>query len=190
MSYAQLVTDIGSYTNRTDLSSMIPRFVAMAEAKMNRRLRLRQQEEVLAAQTITGAYEVALPSDYLETKTITLDGRVGWALEESTREQVESGRGTNAARMYTVTDAAWLFDGAGDVTITYYKSIPGLQVATTNWLETLHPDLYLQGALEQAYIYLRDEKEELKSGGKFDAMLTEIQRMKHRTGAALLSRKG
>jgi hypothetical protein len=47
--------------------------------------------------------------------------------------------------------------GSGDVTLFYYQTIPALESASTNWLMTARPDIYIYGTLAEAYIFQKDE---------------------------------
>lgn len=184
--YTQLGTDLTTFAHQ-DLSSLLPRFVALAEDRMNRVLRVREMEADITG-TIDANGEIALPSDFRDIKTIWVDGYEGAPLLAQSLEAVIANDTDAPATLFAVTDAAIRFNGTGSVTGVYYKSIPGLQANSTNWLSTSAYQVYLAGTLEQAYRYTRDAQQEGTEGARFEKMMSELNRDTYRR-AALVSRK-
>lgn len=75
MTYATLKSDVAVWARRSDLTSAIPSFVALAESEIYKThaipLRVREMEEE-ASLTVTGL-TADLPADYLEARYIKLD---------------------------------------------------------------------------------------------------------------------
>src|SRR5262245_10780943 len=69
--YSELQTAVANWLNRTDLTERIPEFVALAEAQMNRRLRVRQM--VTRAEATLASAFVDVPSDMLEPIQLALE---------------------------------------------------------------------------------------------------------------------
>jgi len=69
-SYSDLTSTISNYLARSDLDSIIPTFVALAEQRLRRELRIRQMLVIAQATTTGGDSTVGLPSDYLEMRDI------------------------------------------------------------------------------------------------------------------------
>ena len=65
---AELHTAVANWLNRSDLTSRIPEFIALAEASFNRNLRTREML-VRSTASVTGQY-VSIPTDYLEMMNI------------------------------------------------------------------------------------------------------------------------
>lgn len=63
-SYATLQSEIASWLNRDDLSSIIPTFIQFVESDVNSRLR--HQKMVIRAQATSNQEYVQLPGDWLE----------------------------------------------------------------------------------------------------------------------------
>jgi hypothetical protein len=63
MNYSQLKSNIADFLNRSDLTAVIPTFIDLAEAQMERPLRVRQMVGRSTA-PIDTQYS-ALPSDFL-----------------------------------------------------------------------------------------------------------------------------
>ena len=66
--YAELQTAIATWLNRTDLTTLIPDFITMAEADIGRWLRVWWNEKRAYA-VPTGSY-IALPTDYIGIRNI------------------------------------------------------------------------------------------------------------------------
>lgn len=160
--YTNLKTSIASYMGRTDLEPQIPDFIRMAEASMNRTLRVRQMV-CTALATVSGT-ELYLPGDYLGMRTLQLSS--GDPLIRVSPEILQSRKQENCSG-----DPRWylelgrkleVFPAANDheFEVVYYRKIPPLSVDTpSNWLLDEHPDAYLTGAMSQyALLYVRDDE--------------------------------
>lgn len=161
---ATLATAVGNWLARADLSSRIPEFVALAEAKFNRELRTPDMETKDASFSITGEY-VAVPTGFLEVRY--------WHLNDGDKNTLaflppdtQSGYlpdGTGIPVYYSVTGSNFRFapvpDGTYASTLIYYKALTTCSTGSTetNWLLTSHPDVYLYGALLEAAGYLHDD---------------------------------
>ncbi len=158
--YSELQSAVTNWLDRTDLSSRIPEFIAMYEAQVNRRLRVRQQE---TSTTLTPTAGVAtLPTDYLEWKRVTWTGSPTRELDYVTPVFLSS---VNAAG---VSDSPLYFTIEGltlkvaplsntSLDLLYAQKVPALSdSATTNWLLTAHPDAYLFGTLTMAATFTSD----------------------------------
>lgn len=191
--YAELKSAVADWLNRADLTSAIPNFVALAEAKFNRDLRTRQQVKRAYA-TLTGQY-IQLPTDWAEGINLQLNVNPVRVLDFVTTDQADRIK----ARRYGDTDAdAYTIVGSqlevipvvGDNTeieMAYYAKVPALSDSnTTNWLLTEWPDLYLYGTLVHAAPYLREDDRIATWKGLADQLTEEIrlsdERAKHSGG--------
>ena len=200
-SYANLQASIASWLNREDLTSQIPDFITLAEARFNRELRVNAM--VQRDYTVATTGYVQLPSDWLQHIAIvvtspanTYDALTYIGVEEYYDLQKRNMTGTS--RYYTIIDDKILLlpvpTSNTTLEITYYGKIPALSVGnTTNWLLTRSPDLYLYTALIQAEAYLvNDDRIPLWSAaaGKIIADMTlESERAKRPQGALAARRK-
>jgi hypothetical protein len=62
--YSTLKTSIAAFLHRTDLTSMVPEFIADAETRIYNELRIRAMEAAFNATTSGGT--VALPTGFLQ----------------------------------------------------------------------------------------------------------------------------
>jgi hypothetical protein len=161
--YPQLQAAIADWLERSDLATRIPAFIALAEAQMNRTLRVRPMV-ARASAAIDGAFS-ATPADFLEAISLTAsDGSRSWALEPAAPEAAFRHGGGEAAGVpcsWTLvgTEFRYLPTPAAALTVelTYYARIPALSDGEpSNWVLADHPDVYLFGALKEAAPFLRD----------------------------------
>ena len=68
--FGELKASLAALLNRSDLTTKIPDFVTMLEARVNREVKFRNRRmETSTALTFTGD-EADLPADYLEARTV------------------------------------------------------------------------------------------------------------------------
>ena len=164
--FAGLKATIADYLNRDDLTSVIPSFITIAEAKFNRKLRTRQMIKRANGQIESAFF--AYPSDWLQAKEFQLNANPIVRLEfvtEAYGDELKANRYVSIGQpaYYTITGTQLEFIPAPDSTysaeLTYYAKIPALSDSnTSNWLLAYAPDLYLYGALLEAAPYLKDDE--------------------------------
>lgn len=164
--FAGLKATIADYLNRDDLTAIIPSFITIAEAKFNRKLRIRQMIKRANGQIETAFF--AYPSDWLQAKEFQLNTNPIVRLQfvtEAYGDELKANRYVSIGQpaYYTITGTQLEFIPAPDSTysaeLTYYAKIPALSDAnTSNWLLAYAPDLYLYGALLEAAPYLKDDE--------------------------------
>jgi hypothetical protein len=181
--FAGLKSTIADYLNRDDLTSIIPSFISIAEAKFNRKLRVRQMIKRANASIETAFF--AYPADWLQAKEFQLNTnpivRLGF-VTEAQGDDLKAGRFTAAGKplYYTITGSQLEFIPSPDTTysaeLTYYAKIPALSDSnTSNWLLAYAPDLYLYGALMEASPYLKDDERLAVWGQLYVGSLGDIE---------------
>jgi hypothetical protein len=163
--YAELQTAVADFLNREDLTAIIPTFIRLAEARIDRDLRHWRQEQRSNADL--DAQYSALPTDFLQPIRLQiLAGPSGEVAPISTAQMLQLrgdradlvGRPTN----YAITGGSIELYPTPDDTyassLVYYGRTPALSVSNTaNWLLTEAPDAYLYGSLVHAAPYLKDD---------------------------------
>lgn len=161
--YATLQSEIASWLNRDDLSSIIPTFIQFVESDVNSRLR--HQKMVVRAQATSNQEYVQLPGDWLEAINIhIIDGAQPLSyvtLNEADR--INKQQIVTQPSFYSIMDDALeIVPAPGsniDIEMIYYGKIPALSNQnTSNWLLVKAPDLYLYGSLVHAAPYLLDDQ--------------------------------
>jgi len=181
--YGELKTAVADWLDRDDLTSVIPTFIDLAHAKLNRRLRVREMIQRSTAGITTQFSN--LPPDFLELRNIQLNVTIPKSLEYVTIEQMDQERGLgNTARepvYYTLMGSTIeVFptpDQSYTLELAYYKDIPTMSAdSDTNWLLTKAPDAYLYGALLQASPYLQNQAETQLWGVAHETTIAELEK--------------
>jgi hypothetical protein len=178
--YTELQTAVDNWLSRDGLTSLIPDFITLAEAKFNRALRTRDME---ASATITPSSRLAaLPSDFLELRRIYINSSVPVELEYVTPEQfwieypVAASNPIGPSKYFTIEgESIYLSDNTGtDVKALYYQKIPALSANATNWLLDSHPDIYLYAALAEAADKTKNMADFQKYNAKTQAVVDQL----------------
>ena len=197
--YAELKTSIGDWLNRSDLTSVIPDFISLAEAQIERTLRARQM--IVRANASFDAQYGAVPADFLETKSLKLTSTNPQtpleflsidALDQKAAEYTASGK----PRFFGVVGGQLRIVPTPDSTytteLTYYAKLSKLSSTnTSNWLLSSSPDIYLYGSLLQAAPYLQDDARIQTWATLYERALNDLQTADDRgasSGGALLTR--
>ena len=182
--YSDLLASVATWMDRTDLTATIPDFVALAESRIARDLRLRRQISTASLSTVAGTSSVALPSDFLEIENITLSSTsppatLSVVTPEILDRKYPAGYQTGQPMVYTILGDNLLLgptpDGVYTVSMDYYARIAALSVTPTNWLLTNYPSVYLSGALVEAAMYLRSTDDIALFDARYRAEVKQIQ---------------
>ena len=180
--YAELQSSIADWLLRDDLTSVIPTFISLAEAKFNRRIRDYRMVKRATAEVDTAYF--AIPSDWQENIRFQLNTSPITTLEYVTPDQAAEEK-----RLYNTSGRPAFFtmigdqfqivpapDSTYDAELTYYAKIPVLSSGnTSNWLLEKAPDIYLYGALMEAAPYLDDDARIQVWGGLLEQSMNAIQ---------------
>lgn len=164
--FSELKTSMADFLNRDDLTSVIPTFISLAEAQINRDIRHYEMENRATAD-LSGQY-LDRPSDWVETIRIHITSGgtnnlqlLSAASMADKRQGAENATGEpryyrHAERGFEVYPTP---DGTYEVELLYYQKITALSDEnTTNWLLTDHPDVYLYGSLLHSAPYLAEDQ--------------------------------
>lgn len=178
--YDNLLASMADWLNRSDLTSVLPDFIAMAEAEFNRELRVREMA-VRTRAPISGQY-VKLPDDFLGMRNIDLLTDPVTPLQYKNLGNLDAhraGDSTGKPLYYSIMQNSLEFapvpDSEYTVEIIYFQEIRSLAGNSTNWLLTAHPDLYLYGSLAHSSVFLQDDKRIAVWAGKYNQVLESIK---------------
>jgi len=193
--YVDLQASIAAWTHRTDLTSVIPDFVTMAEAKISRDLRLRKQITSTTLTTTANVQSLALPTDWLEFENVSVASSPSQQLVYVPVEHLDanfSSTYTDMPSCFTVEGDNILFgptpDAAYSIACIYYARFPSLITNSTNWLMTNHPNIYLWACLIEASYYTRDIQAGQLYEQRYQNELNQLQNVDDRSthsGSAL-----
>ena len=154
--YTSLQNDVAKWSLRSDLGSLIPSFIALAEDEIFRMhvspLRVREMETE-ADLTVT-SLTATLPEDFLEARYIKQDN--------ATRDTMfyfppESWKPSSSGYFTIVGDKIRLPTGmTSNLKLVYYALPDPLATTSTNTILTKYYAAYLEASLKFAYTYLRD----------------------------------
>lgn len=161
--YAELQAAAANWLVRRDLSFRIPEFIALAEARLNRKVRKRQAEVESNLTGVPGSRFINLPAAFAEAVQC-------WIVTDGQREGLDY-------REPALSDAIavasrpryWGIDGpnlafeapcdqAYSLVLRYLAKYALSDAAPTNTLLTDAPDVYLFATLAEAGPFLRDNE--------------------------------
>jgi hypothetical protein len=165
-SYSTLKSSIADWLNRDDLTSVIPDFISLAEAQIERRVPT--QKMVKRANATIDTPFSALPSDFLSAKSLVLTSTAPvQPLVFLTEDELDSkkyvyrttGKPIYFALVGNQIEVLPAPDTSYTAELTYVATLAKLSDSnTSNWVLERHPDVYLYGTLLQAAPYLRDDE--------------------------------
>lgn len=188
--YENLKTEIAVWLSRSDLTARIPVFITLAEAAMNRALRVKGSTGRATA-TVDTEYS-DLPTNFAEAISITTvaNGQIV-NLDPVGQENMDGFEAaTGYPRLYAIVgDQLRLYptpDAAYSLTMTFFQKLPALSASVaSNWVLASHPDAYLYGALLHAGPFLRDDEATAMHKALFDAAVSQMLRERRLPGGKL-----
>lgn len=168
--YTGLQAAVADYLGRDDLAERIPTFIALAEQRMNRELRLRIMERRTELAVQPWQYAIPLPWQrepghwdvFMEMRDLVFcpDGGTTQNLHYVPPESYGVGKTVGLPRAYTIIGhdiflipASY---GAGTLKLTYYAEIPPLgEQQPSNDILLMFPDVYLYAALVESGPFTR-----------------------------------
>jgi hypothetical protein len=181
-SYADLQTSIANFLARDDLTTQIPDFIQLAEARINRELETREQEKRVQATLVAGDEYIALPVDLREVREVKLNTSPLTVLSYASPTGLDtqySSNGQGKPQGYSIVGKEMKIrpipDSGYTMEIVYIGDVDALSAVSTPILFTRSPDLYLYGALTEAYVYLLDEQRAAQYDEKFTRAINEVR---------------
>lgn len=178
--FSELVLAVGEHVGRTDLVDVMPRFVRMAEIKLDRELRLRDQEEIDTL-TANSDGEITLPTDFLEAKSVVTVSTPPVILPALTEDYSATQYAAGTPRGFVIRgDTMYIRPAsAAEVELRYFASIPALETSTNqqNWLLTKYPDIYLYAVIFEAAVFIGDQNRAQAADALAKAAISSAQRL-------------
>ena len=176
-SLATLKAMIVSYTHRDDLTDVLDMFVELAEARINRVLRVPEMEKRVY-QSISDSY-VEVPTDFLELRNIQLGNRE--PPSKLTLQQLDANRNSTELS-YAITGnqieirPTVQSDDPVEIEINYYAKVPEIldvsyQIPDNDSVILNYPHLYLYGCMVEASLFTQDDARVEMWNSKFDSEL-------------------
>jgi len=166
--YTELKASIADFLNRDDLTSVIPDFITLAEAQINRDVRHWKMEARSSGQQTGGDEYMQIPSDWIETIRLHLTGTGTSVVNLISRDAMADKRQgdedvSGTPIYYTHADSQFQLyptpSADTDFELLYYQKLDVLSGSNAdNWLLLDSPDVYLYGALLHSAPYLAEDE--------------------------------
>ena len=165
--FTALKASIADFLNRDDLTAVIPDFISLAEAQINRDVRHWKMEARSSGQQSSGDEYMQIPADWVETIRLHLTGTGTTVVNLVSRDSMADKRAgqedtAGTPIMYTHADGQFqLYPTPStdtDFELLYFQKIPSLISNSDNWLLLDSPDVYLYGALLHSAPYLAEDQ--------------------------------
>ena len=188
---AELLQDLDAWLARDDVAADADAstMLRLAEAQINRRVRVRAQETTIKLECRSRA--TPLPDDFLAFRAATLDSSLGRDIQYLTPERIREapiwnnqggGLTDNTALAMTIEGNALILAPAptdgGPVTLDlvyFARFLPLVNGDDSNWLLMNAYDVYLFAALKQVSIWDQDDQAALKFELLLDRALEELR---------------
>lgn len=163
--YGDLKTTLDKYLARDDLTAVIPDFIRMGEARLSAELRIRFMEASANITIATSTRTSALPSRYLEGRSLYVSGTPNQRLEYKTPVvywELWADKTVGKPEVFTIEGENFLWGPVPDQGYTgvslYYKQPDILSSdSDTNGLFTLAPNMYVYASLIEATPFLGND---------------------------------
>jgi len=165
--FTALKASIADFLNRDDLTAVIPDFISLAEAQINRDVRHWNMEARSSGQQTGGDEYMQYPADWVETIRLHLTGTGTSVVNPISRDAMADKRQkdedvSGTPMYYTHADGQFQLyptpSADTDFELLYYQKIPSLISNADNWLLLDSPDVYLYGALIHSAPYLAEDE--------------------------------
>lgn len=201
MNYAELVTEIKSYTQNydPDFIANIDTFIQQAEERVYNTVQIASLRKNSTGTLTAGVPYLTAPTDYLSTYSLAIigtDGSYEYLLNKDVNflraaypnpaEQAQPKYyalfGPAVVNNVITTDLSFIVAPTPDVSYTaelhYYAYPESIVVAGTSWLGENYSPALLYGALVEAYIFMKGETDMMAAyEKKYQDALSQLNRL-------------
>lgn len=161
--YNDLVSTVESYLARSDLTSVIPTFVMLAQQRLSRDLRTREMLKVVTTTATDGTVEI--PTDFLEMREMHFQGNPPITLEYESPDKFFRDLLTTTSGLpyyYTIIGYEFQFaptpDSSKVLQLLYYAEPTFISsTVSSNLYLANYPDALLYATLAEAEPYLMND---------------------------------
>jgi hypothetical protein len=195
--YDSLKSAIADWLARADLTAQIPTFIQLAEARLNKDLRVLEMQSEYSGALISTDTTIAVPDDVLELQSVRVSA-FGSSFEITPlapERLADTLEGAAIPIGYVrIGSALHLIGGAGQSTgyslLGFVKpqalgsvvnqSLPGggsqNTTITVNWLLTKEPGAYLYASLIEASPYIQDDARTLVWAQQYESIIGAMKK--------------
>lgn len=158
--YAELKTAVANWLKRSDLTDQIPDFISIAEKRIRKAIQLRDMETEASLTSVAGQSYITLPTGY-QAPIYLVDVESDEKLPQTTPTVVLNPSQTGVPTLWCIDKDTIRFDviceSPRSYVFRYEAKFELSDSATTNYLLTEYPSIYLYGALVEASNYIFDD---------------------------------
>jgi len=178
--YNDLVTTVESYLARSDLASIIPTFVMLAQQRISRDLRTREMLKISTTTATDGTVE--LPIDFLEMREMHFQGNPPITLEYQSPDKFFRNQVTTTSGLpyyYTIIGYEFQFapvpDSAQVLQLLYYAEPTFISsTVPSNLYLANYPDALLYATLAESEPYLMNDERIQVWASMYDRAISNI----------------
>lgn len=195
--YSDLKDAVANWADRHDLEPNIPDFIHLAEARINRRLRIRAMETKEYANTISGQANYKLPAGFIQMREFRLNKEPTVSLQYVTPEIYESWNlGRGRPKYYTIIANELRLGPVPvdkyEMEMLFYRKFDNLSDTNpTNWVLENAPDILLYGSLLELEPFIQNDQRLQVWAQAYDAAYESLQDQDNKdrhSGSALMIR--
>lgn len=188
--YAELRAAIRTETHKTTAGlsdAVIVDAITRAEAKMNRRLRVRAMETVSTAALGASANTLSLPAGFLEMVEVAIkddgaDDSTYYQVPYVAPQRLLAYYGDSTRFVHTIRSDVEFNRAPGTASTVRWYYFKKLDLASdgTNDVLAVHPDIYLYGALAECEMHMVNDKRIPLWKSYFDEGIAELNELHER----------
>ena len=180
--YATLKTDVATYLHKSSLTSVIPTFVRLAEARIRNDVRVPAMQSSI--DLTVSSESVSLPANFLDPIRLYVDEpykreilfRPPSVFHRSNQKEL-----SGTPEIVTIEGQNMLFapvpTSSATVKLLYWAAFDVLSAdSDTNWLMTYHYPVYLYATCAEGAAYLEDDQQAQKWGQQYAQAVSMLSR--------------
>lgn len=182
--FAELETAIASWANRSDLTTLIPDFITLAEGRINADLRLRTMEVDEDLTGVVSSRFIALPTGFLQPLALWWNNGVAREEMRFIPASEMNAETTEARPLYWTVDGTNIaFERPCDSAYSFtLRCSEKLNLSTTvNRLLLDTPLVYLAGSLVEVFAYLQDPQAAAAWEQRYQQALADAKSLANRS---------
>jgi hypothetical protein len=186
MNYDEVVAACYAYADRYDseTTGFVSSFIALAEARINRLLKVRQASTRAFLVSILDQVYYGLPPDYAGMRNIQYNTGVNGiqVVKYRTPEQLDDMKaaGYIGSSFYTIVadqiQLSMAIEAGIQIEISYYQKVPNLTtLAPINWVSENHPDVYVSAVTTEISLFVKDYDAAQIWNARLDKAISDLQ---------------
>lgn len=195
-SYSDLITSVASELHRSDLNSVIPDKITLAEVRINGDMDARLQDTKTTITCVTNQDYVDTPSDLINIRRLSVKTNPDVIMKYDSPDQFGSSYPYDQSgipRVYTIVGSKIYIapkpDSDYTLDIIYKSKVPSLTSGSpTNWLMTNYPNVYFYAVLLEMSPYIKDDARMQMWKSAYDMAIASVNAQDWYSGSTMYVR--